>query len=66
VRVDRGKIGRVELRDAYTLVELPAQEAEPIARALTGTSIRRKRVTARVDRGPAKPVRPARPPQRRA
>ena len=65
VRVDRGKIGRVELRDAYALVELPAQEAEGIARALSGTTIRRKRVTARVDRGPAKPTRAARPPQRR-
>ncbi len=64
VRVERGKIGRVELRDAYALVELPAQEAEGIARALTGTTIRRKRVTARVDRGPAKPARAARPPQR--
>ena len=65
VRVERGKIGRVELRDAYALVELPAQEAEAIARGLTGTTIRRKRVTARVDRGPAKPARAARPPQRR-
>lgn len=66
VRVERGKIGRVELRDAYALVELPAEEAERIARALTGTTIRRKRVTARVDRGPARPARAARPPQRRA
>jgi ATP-dependent RNA helicase DeaD len=65
VRVDRGKIGRVELRDAYSLVELPAQEAEGIARALSGATIRRKRVTARVDRDPAKPARAARPPQRR-
>ena len=38
VRVERAKIGRVELRDAFTLVELPAQEAERIARALTGTT----------------------------
>ena len=65
VRVDRGKIGRVELRDAYSLVELPAQEAEGIARALSGATIRRKRVTARVDRGPAKPARAARPSPRR-
>ena len=65
VRVERGKIGRVELRDGYALVELPAQQAEGIARALTGATIRRKRVTARVDRGPAKPARAARPPQRR-
>jgi hypothetical protein len=65
VRVERGKIGRVELRDAFALVELPAQDAERIARALTGTTIRRKRVTARVDRGPLRPSRPARTPQRR-
>jgi ATP-dependent RNA helicase DeaD len=64
VRVDRDKIGRVELRDAYALVELPAEEAEGIARALSGATIRRKRVTARVDRGPAKPTRAARPQRR--
>ena len=57
VRLDRGKIGRVEVRDAYALVEVPAQQAEEVARGLTGTTIRRKRVTARVDRGPAKPSR---------
>jgi ATP-dependent RNA helicase DeaD len=64
VRVERGKIGRVELRDSYALVELPAPEAEGIARALTGSTIRRKRVTARVDRGSAKPTRGSRPPRR--
>lgn len=57
IRVDRGKIGRVELRDAFALVELPAQEAEKVARALNGVTIRRKRVTARVDRGRATPKR---------
>ncbi len=57
IRVDRGKIGRVELRDAYALVELPAQEAEQVASALSGVTIRRKRITARVDRGPTKPTR---------
>jgi hypothetical protein len=60
VRVERGKIGRVELRDAFALVELPAQEAERVASALNGMTIRRKRVTARVDRGGARPARPAR------
>jgi len=57
IRVDRGNIGRVELRDSYSLVELPAQEAERIATALNGVTIRRKRITARVDRGPSKPSR---------
>jgi hypothetical protein len=55
--VEKGKIGRVELRDAYSLVELPGQEAEQIASALNGVTIRRKRITARVDRGPTKPSR---------
>ena len=31
LRVERGKIGRIELRDAYSLVEIPAQEAERVA-----------------------------------
>jgi ATP-dependent RNA helicase DeaD len=57
VRVDRATIGRVELRETYSLVELPAQEAERIAAALTGATIRRKRISARVDRGPSKPQR---------
>jgi ATP-dependent RNA helicase DeaD len=60
VRVAREKIGRIELRDAYALVELPAQEAERIATALNGATIRRKRVVARIDRGRARP--PARAP----
>jgi ATP-dependent RNA helicase DeaD len=66
VRVERGKIGRVELKDGFSLVEVPAQDAERIAAALTGTTIRRRRVTARVDRGaPAGPAtRRAGPPAR--
>lgn len=73
VRLERGKIGRVELRDGFSLVEVPAQEAERVATALNGTTIRRRRVTARVDRGgPARPPaprgggarRPGRPPER--
>jgi ATP-dependent RNA helicase DeaD len=74
VRIERGKIGRVELRDAFSLVEVPAQDAERVASALNGTTIRRRRVTARVDRGtPVRaaaarapgPRRPARPPEKR-
>ncbi len=54
LRVKREKIGRVELRDSYALVELPAQEVEKVAGELNGVTIRRKRISARVDRGPAK------------
>jgi len=68
LRVDRSKIGRIELRDTYSLIELPAAEAEQVASALNGRTIRRKRVSARVDRGPSRPprenVRAGRPAQR--
>ncbi len=56
LRVDRTKIGRIELREGFSLVDVPAQEAERIAAALNGVMIRRKRVTARVDRGAARPI----------
>jgi ATP-dependent RNA helicase DeaD len=51
VRVRKEQIGRIEMRDGYMLVELPAGEAERIASALSGREIRRKRVVARLDRG---------------
>jgi hypothetical protein len=54
LRVDRTKIGRIELRDSYSLIEIPAQQAEQVATGLNGTTVRRKRVTARVDRGPSR------------
>ena len=70
LRFDRTKIGRIELRDAYSLIELPAGEAERLAGQLNGTTIRRKRVTARVDRGSSRPSnggeRPSGRPPRRA
>jgi DbpA RNA binding domain len=57
LRFERGKIGRIELRDAYSLIEIPAQDAEKLAGALNGVTVRRKRVTARVDRGSSHPPR---------
>ena len=57
LRFDRTQIGRIELRDGYSLIELPAEEAERLAGQLNGTTIRRKRVSARVDRGPTRPRR---------
>jgi ATP-dependent RNA helicase DeaD len=57
LRVERGKIGRIELREAYSLIEIPAQDAEKVALSLNGVTIRRRRVTARVDRGPGRPPR---------
>lgn len=51
LRVDRLWIGRIELRDNFCLVELPAAEAERIAQMLSGITIRRVRVSARLDKG---------------
>ncbi|MEP7226597.1 MAG: DbpA RNA binding domain-containing protein [Gemmatimonadales bacterium] len=66
LRVERGKIGRIELREAYSLIEIPAQDAEKVAVALNGVTIRRRKVTARVDRGPThSPRREGRPVGRR-
>jgi hypothetical protein len=49
--VPKDQIGRIEMRDSYMLVELPAADADRIADALSGKEIRRKRVVARLDRG---------------
>jgi ATP-dependent RNA helicase DeaD len=70
--VDAAKIGRVELRELFSLVEVPAEEAEAIAQALSGKTLRRRQVVAKVDRGrpndgsrgpsaPSPRGRPARP-----
>jgi ATP-dependent RNA helicase DeaD len=49
--VDRSHIGKIELRESFSLVELPAGEAERIAERLTGVMIRRRKVAARLDKG---------------
>ncbi len=60
-RVDRTQIGRIELRETFSLIEVPAADAEKIADRLTGISIRQRRVMARVDKGVATPdARPRR------
>lgn len=57
VGLDRSLIGRVDLRDAFTLVEVPAAEAERVALRLVGLTIRRRKLSARVDRGASGPTR---------
>ncbi len=65
LRVDRSAIGRIELRDGFSLVELPAAEAEAIAQRLSGVTIRRVKVSARLDRGPGpRGAAPRRPRER--
>ena len=46
-----------------SLIEVPAAEAERIARALDGRTVRRRRLTVHVDRGPS--AGPGRPKEKR-
>lgn len=57
------RVGKIDVRELYCLVEIQAEDAERVVRALTGTTLRGRRVTARVDRGhgPPSASRPGRP-----
>jgi hypothetical protein len=59
IKVDRASIGKVEIKEKFSLVVLPAADVERIAQAFTGTTLKRKRVLARLDRG--RTERPAGP-----
>ena len=59
VKVPRQEIGRIELQESFALVEVPAANAGKIAEALTGRTLRRRRITARLERE----ERPARAPR---
>ena len=73
--VQADKIGRIEVRELFCLVEVPAADAEGIARAISGKTIRRRQVVAKVDqgrpapsgdsRGPSKPIRRGKPAPRK-
>jgi len=52
-KVTADRVGKIEVRELYSLVEIQAGDAERVVRALTGTNLRGRRVTARVDRGHA-------------
>jgi ATP-dependent RNA helicase DeaD len=48
--IDSRDIGAIEITDRFSLVEVPDDSADDIIRALSGTTIRGKRVAARRDR----------------
>jgi hypothetical protein len=63
-RLPADQVGRIEVRDLFCLVEIRSEAAERVARALTGTTLRGRRITARVDRGRGRPPsRGPRPPR---
>ncbi|HEX9167275.1 MAG TPA: DbpA RNA binding domain-containing protein [Gemmatimonadales bacterium] len=58
LRLDRSAIGQIEVRETFSLVEVPGAEAARIAAALTGRVLRQRRIVARVDERPASRERP--------
>lgn len=62
VGLPREAVGRIELRETFSLVEVPVDQAERVAQGLTGLTIRRRKLVARVDRG--MPARSGGPPAR--
>ncbi|MEO6913944.1 MAG: DbpA RNA binding domain-containing protein, partial [Candidatus Baltobacteraceae bacterium] len=50
-RLDSREIGAIDIADTFSLVEVPTRKATEIINALRGTTIRGKKVSARLDRG---------------
>ena len=44
------RVGRIDVQERFTLVDVRPEDAPRIARSLTGQSLRGKRITARLDR----------------
>jgi hypothetical protein len=64
VGLPREAIGRIELRETFALVEVPTGDAERVAKALSGLTVRRRKLIARVDKGMPAKSGGARPPRR--
>jgi hypothetical protein len=48
--LQKGQIGKIDVRETFSLVDVAPGVAEQAARRLSGVSIRGRRVTARPDR----------------
>jgi len=51
VGLQKGQIGKIDVRETFSLVEVSPDAADEAVRRLSGVSIRGRRVTARPDRG---------------
>lgn len=49
--LQKGQIGKIDVRETFSLVEIAPQATDQAVRRLTGVAIRGRRVTARPDRG---------------
>ena len=63
--IDGSQIGKIEVKEMLSLVEVEEPVAEKVIRALNGTTIRGRSVRVDFDRARRGPVRPARGPGRR-
>jgi ATP-dependent RNA helicase DeaD len=52
------RVGRIDVRELFSLVEVRAEDADRVVRALTGTTLRGRRIAARLDRGRGRPHPP--------
>lgn len=62
--VTKSELGKVDVRERHSTVEVATSVANTVVTKLTGISIRGRRVVARVDEDRERPSRPARPPRR--
>jgi ATP-dependent RNA helicase DeaD len=51
VGLEKGQIGRIDMRESFALVEVAPGAAETVVRRMTGVTIKGKRVAAKVDQG---------------
>jgi len=51
VGLEKGQIGRIDMRESFALVEVAPAAAETVVRRMTGVTIKGKRVAAKVDQG---------------
>ena len=49
--LQKGQIGKIEVRESFSLVEIASPSVDQAVRRLSGVAIRGRRVTARPDRG---------------
>jgi ATP-dependent RNA helicase DeaD len=49
--LQKGQIGKIDVRDSFSLVDIAAPAIEQAVQRLSGVTIRGRRVTARPDRG---------------
>jgi len=51
VGLEKGQIGRIDMRESFALVEVAPAAADTVVRRMTGVTIKGKRVAAKMDQG---------------